>query len=525
MSLSGTGRLLGLYLRRDRLYLTVWFVALVSTVAASAFGTARLYPEQQQRVTAAEALNASGAVVALYGPIQDPNSLGELAMVKMTVLYSVLICLMVMFMIRRHTRAAEESGLSELILGAPVERNSPWVAALIESVAASVLVGGGATLASFSGGLPLQGSLLFGLAWAGTGIVFAAITLVACQIQPGSRAAAGVVAAAIGFFYALRAYGDVQHAWVRWLSPFAWNTQLQAWSHPRPWVLLLYLASGLVFVSIGGYLYGRRDLGSGLLTDRPGNSTGSTTLRSPMVMYLRLLRGSSISWTLGFLVAGFAFGAMVPGMTSLLKSPEIRQMMSQLGGEGALLQTMTSAILGVIAILAGCYAISVVTHVSDDEVSGRLQALLSAGGTRGQVYLSVWFIALFGSLFLMLLFATTFSIGGNLAGGRLSTSKLLVSALTYLPAIWITLAVALVAYAVRARLTALSWGFPILCLMLSIVPEMLGWPEQISRLSPYVATPKMPTEPLLGTPLIVMTALAIGLSTLGWLRFRSRDLY
>lgn len=524
MSLVGTRLLFGQYLRRDRLYLAIWFVVLISTVSASAFGTVRLYPEQQQRISAAEALNASGAAVAIYGPIQDPSSLGELAMVKMTVLYSVLICLMVMIMMRRHTRAAEESGLSELILGGPVARNSLWVAALLESVAAAVLLGVGASLASFSAGLPLQGSLLFGLGWAGTGIVFAAITLVACQIHPGSRAAAGWALFAIGFCYALRAYGDIQDSWVRWLSPFAWNTQLRAWSQPRAWVLLLYLGSALVFVVLGGYLFAKGDLGAGLLAERLGRSTGAPTLRSTFAIQLRLLRGSSLSWILAFLMAGLAFGSMMPGMTTLLRSPEVRQMMTRIGGEGALLETMASAIIAIIAILAGCFAVSVVTHVSDDEVTGRLQVLLASGGTRAQVYLCVWFIALFGSLVLMLLFAMAFSTADNLAGGQLATNKLLSSAFVYLPAIWITLSVALVAYAARARLTTLSWGFPILCLMLSIVPELLGWPEQVSRLSPFVATPKGPGEPLLGDQLFVMTALALALSVLGWFRFRNRDL-
>ena len=66
------------------------------------------------------AINASPGIVALYGPILDVTSTGELAMTKMTVLYAVLVSAMILFVVRRHTRGDEEAGRSEL--EAAVER-------------------------------------------------------------------------------------------------------------------------------------------------------------------------------------------------------------------------------------------------------------------------------------------------------------------------------------------------------------------------------------------------------------------
>ena len=53
---------------------------------------------------AAQAINASPGIVALYGPILDVHSIGELAMTKMTVLYAVFVAIMMLFVVRRHTR-------------------------------------------------------------------------------------------------------------------------------------------------------------------------------------------------------------------------------------------------------------------------------------------------------------------------------------------------------------------------------------------------------------------------------------
>ncbi len=72
----------------------VWLVVLLLVCYASAAATADLYPTDAERVAAAEAINASPAIVALYGPILDVHSLGELAMTKMTVTYALFVAIM-----------------------------------------------------------------------------------------------------------------------------------------------------------------------------------------------------------------------------------------------------------------------------------------------------------------------------------------------------------------------------------------------------------------------------------------------
>ena len=69
-------------------------VLVVVVVYASAAATESLYPTAAARVSAAEAINGSPAIVALYGPILDVTSEGELAMTKLTVLYAVFVALL-----------------------------------------------------------------------------------------------------------------------------------------------------------------------------------------------------------------------------------------------------------------------------------------------------------------------------------------------------------------------------------------------------------------------------------------------
>ena len=70
--------LLGLAWRRDRIMIAVWYAVLLLMVFASAASTATLYASDADRVSAADAINSSPGLVALYGPILDVHSLGEL---------------------------------------------------------------------------------------------------------------------------------------------------------------------------------------------------------------------------------------------------------------------------------------------------------------------------------------------------------------------------------------------------------------------------------------------------------------
>lgn len=114
-ALTGTGELGRLALRRDRVLLPVWIAVFVLVAASSATATVGLYPTVESRIQAAAGINNVPVLVALYGRIYDPTSLGALAMLKMSVFGAALVAILAMFTVIRHTRAEEETGRLELI--------------------------------------------------------------------------------------------------------------------------------------------------------------------------------------------------------------------------------------------------------------------------------------------------------------------------------------------------------------------------------------------------------------------------
>ncbi len=185
-------------------------------------------------------------------------------MTKMTVLYAVFVALMLLVVVRRHTRSEEETGQAELLGGTAIGRDAALAAAVSFGAIISVVVGLLAALAEHGGRA------------AGRRIP-AVRRLVGRdrprrhRCSPRSRASSRRAraparpspAAGIGVLFLLRAVGDTSVSWLSWLSPFGWSTQLRAWSEPRWWVLLLYVATFVGLVTAAQALRGARDLGLG----------------------------------------------------------------------------------------------------------------------------------------------------------------------------------------------------------------------------------------------------------------------
>ena len=154
---------------------------------------------------------ASPAQRALYGNVYN-DSLGAVGIWKAG-MFHLLIAVAVILTVIRHTRADEETGRTELLDSTAVGRYASLTAALLLSFGASMLTGliGFARTAHASTSPP-PGSLAFGLALAGSGLVFTAVAAVAAQLSPSARFARGAAFAVLAAAFTLRAVGDAGSA-------------------------------------------------------------------------------------------------------------------------------------------------------------------------------------------------------------------------------------------------------------------------------------------------------------------------
>jgi hypothetical protein len=163
-TLTGTWALVRFILRRDRVRLVVWIAGITLLVLSTAASVEGLYPTQADLDKAAQTANDNAALIALNAPSYALDTLGGQAVFNVGSFGYVVMALMGMFLVGRHTRADEEAGRTELLRATVLGRNAPVTAVLVVAAGAFAVLGGLITLSMLSQDLPTAGSVLYGVA-------------------------------------------------------------------------------------------------------------------------------------------------------------------------------------------------------------------------------------------------------------------------------------------------------------------------------------------------------------------------
>jgi ABC-2 type transport system permease protein len=525
--LVGTRALVRLALRRDRILLPVWITVFVATAASSGAAGVDLYPTVHSRVLAAVSLNGTQTLVALYGRIYDPTSIGGIAMIKMGGIGAVFVAVLAILLVIRHTRAEEEAGRLELVGSAVVGRFAPLTAALLVALGMNLALAALTAIGLIAAGLPVDGSFAFGLAWAGVGVAFAATAGVTAQLTRSARSATGIACAFLGFVYVLRAIGDTADQtgprWLTWLSPIGWGQQFRPYAGNRWWVLSVTVAFTIA-VGAGAYvLLARRDLGAGLVPDRPGPPTAAPRLRSPLALAWRLQRGGLLGWAVGFALLGLVFGNIASSIGKFA-SPEAADFITKLGGERGLVDAYMRVCLSVMAMAASAFGVQAAMRLRSEETGERAETVLATATGRISWALSYVAIAIFGATALI-------AVGGGGAGlahgaqvGDMGQATgVLGGALAQLPAAWVVTGVVVASFGLAPRFVAAGWVALVAFVLLGELGPLFGFNQWVMDLSPFTHVPKIPGTAWTASPLVALAAVAASLIIAGLIGFRRRD--
>jgi ABC-2 type transport system permease protein len=527
-ALTGTGSLVRLALRRDRLMVTAWIAIFVIMAAGSAGATVGLYSTVEERIQASAAINNTPSLVALYGLIYDPSSLGALAMIKLGGFGGALVGVLSVLLVIRHTRAEEEAGRLELVGSTVVGRHAPLAAALIVTVATDVVLGLLTGLGLVGSGLPASGSIAFGLAWASIGIAFAAVAAVAAQITSSARAAIAMSMAFLGVAYVLRAIGDTDDGgrltWLRWLSPIGWGQQVRAYQGDRWWAMVVPVVFLAAVVSVAFVLVARRDHGAGLVPARLGRAEAGRSLGSALGLAWRLQRGLLLGWLIAFALLGFVFGNIATNIGSFLESPAARDLMQKLGGVQGLTDAFMSTELGMMGIILSVYGVLVVLRLRSEESELRAEPVLGTAVGRISWAWSHIVIALLGTTAIILAGGLAAGVSYAAQTGHASDfGRVFVAALVRLPAAWVLVGIAAAVFGFAPRAAVVAWVALVAFLLIGEFGPLFELDQWVMNLSPYGHVPRLPGSELTAAPLIWLTLLAAGLLTAGLVGFRRRD--
>jgi ABC-2 type transport system permease protein len=525
---AGTAALLRLALRRDRVLIGVWLAVFVAMAAFSASATVDLYPTLASRLEAAETLNRSQSLVALYGRVYDPTSLGAIAMIKLGGFGAGFVALLSIMLVVRHTRRDEEAGRTELVGATAAGRRAPLTAALAEAALVNAALAALTAAGLTATGLPIDGSAAFGLAWGGVGLAFAAIAAVAAQVASTARGAKAVSLVVLAAVYVLRAVGDAADEtgprWLSWLSPIGWGQQFRPYAGNRFWVLAITLAFTATVVAVSLAIVARRDLGSGVLPDRPGPAQASPRLATPLALAWRLHRGSLAGWAVGFALVGSLMGSLASQVGGFLTSEDARDLFAKLGGEKAVSDMFLSVELAFAGIVAAAFGIHVVMRLHAEETEGRAEPVLATAVSRLRWAAGHLAVAAGGTMLLLAITGFAAGVAHGAATGDLGqTWRVLAGALAQAPAAWVVVGIAVAAFGLAPRYSALGWAALVAFVLLAEIGPLLELSSWVMDLSPFAHAPKLPGGTVESAPLVSLVAVAVALAAAGLAGLRHRD--
>lgn len=525
--LAGTGALIRLILRRDRIVLPIWvvLVALVPIGIAASF--AKLYPSAQALQEYADASMRTVATVGVLGFVYSPT-IGGLTAWRSGLQSAFLIAPVSILFVIRHTRTEEESGRRELLGAAVVGRCAALAAALAVVLAANLVIAAILAGGLIGLGLPAAGSSALGLSAASAGWVFAALAGLLAQLTESPGAARGVSLALFALAWFVRAVGDLGAAaglaWLSWLSPLGWMRLTRAFAGERWWLFGLVLGLAALLAAAAARVAARRDLGAGLLPQRSGPADAAPSLRSPLALAWRLHRGALLAWVAGGVVFGLLLGAVAQSISKFVDAPQMQAWALRMGAHGAG-DAFLFLIMYILGQVVSVYAITATLRMRSEETSGGADPILSAPVGRLRWAGSHLFFAALGPTLMLAALGLTIGLGYGLSAGDLAGElpRLLGRTLVTLPAVWVMAGLAMALYGLLPRLAApATWGALAVFLLLELGWELQQLGQSIFNISPFAHVHW--ANPVSAASLIGLTAVAAGLAAAGLAGLRRRDI-
>ncbi|MGW8566723.1 ABC transporter permease [Isoptericola sp. NPDC055881] len=527
-TLTGTWSQVRFILRRDRVRLLVWSLAIPALYLASLaeYTTLADDPEGMQ---ARAALVQTPAMVSMTGPGYgtDDYTVGA-AVSNELVLWMVLaLAVMSIMQVVRHTRAEEESSRAELVRAAAVGRHAAVVAALVVVLVVNLVVAALSSAVLIGSGLEVVDSVAVSLGVAMSAMTFGAIALVAAQVTEHSRGATGLSMAALGAAFTLRTIGDMQQthgSWVSWLSPIAWAQQMRAYVDLRWWPAALGAVVIVLLLVVASALASRRDFGAGLVPDRPGRADAHPSLRGPAVL-VWVQQRMALLWTaLGLAFMWFATGTIVDQISSMTASLADNPVYASVLGTGEVTKAFVGIIVLYAALGAAAYGIVAALRAKSEEEAGRAEYVLATPVSRSRWLGASLGVTSVGTVVVLVTGVLALAAGAAVAGAQDVTSGEITEAgLLYLPALAVFVGFAAALFAWAPKASSLVWLLLEYTILVSLFADLFHLPEWARKISPFWWVPNPLTGDVDAVHVAGLCAVALVLFLLAFAGFRRRD--
>ncbi|OLO26780.1 hypothetical protein BTR23_22105 [Alkalihalophilus pseudofirmus] len=533
---TGTGTLTSLAFKRDRLKLFVW-LAVITTLVTSVGIAMKDLMRTQEEVMKQIVVRAESPAIRLFDIPAAGISVESAMLMRSSILIGIIIVLVSMQTVIRHTRQNEETGRTEMISSTAVGKYASLTSGLIVTVIFNILVGIMIAAAMLFNNFQMEGALLTGFVFAGIGIAFAGITSIAVQLSQTSSGAAGMVTITFAVVFLISSIGNVlgefnrntfavESHWLVWLSPWGWLGQVYAFHDNNWWILLLFCFLFVATVFMAFYLITKRDVGMGLFPAKKGPAFASKMLLSPIGLMWRLQRRLILSWVIAMFIFGMVIGGIGNEIRDMVSGLNSNQLLEMFGGNPNVVSSILASFVAFLASFVAVYFVLALLRLRHDEVDGYMEGVLATAVSRVQLLMSQVICVSVGLGAILFFLALGASITAKVSTGDPMFLTMMEVTFYQAPAILTIGAFSILMIGILPKgAIAVSLAAVIFSLISGpMFGTMLGLPEVVQNISPFSYTTLDESGNIDWIPALGLVAIAIIFTTAGIISYCRRNL-
>jgi ABC-2 type transport system permease protein len=292
-------------------------------------------------------------------------------------------------------------------------------------------------------------------------------------------------------------------------------------------VVAVYLAAVCGLMGLALFLRSRRDMGAALLTPDSEPHSRLFLLQSPIRFAWRLTWGVLLAWALGLAAYSFFMGSLIKAMGDVLADDPAYDMYLEMLGltRDDLTKGMMAFMAVVLGLVVSLYAAWRIGAVRGEEDSERAEHLLTRPLARGRWLGGHLLLALASVITLVLVSGIATWMGAAITDAGVGLGDAIAASANLLPVILLFGGLAVAMFGVVPRLTVgVPVGAVVVTYVLQIVGQGLHFPGWVIGLSPFYHLALVPVDDFALTQGLVMIALALVATAVGWVAFNRRDL-
>ena len=218
-----------------------------------------------------------------------------------------------------------------------------------------------------------------------------------------------------------------------------------------------------------------------------------------------------------------AYGSVAQDVADLVGDNDtLEELIAQAGG--SLVDSFFATSLLILALITGGFAVAATMRLRSEETAGRAEPLLATALPRTRWALSHLLVALAGSALIALVAGLGMGLTDAVTSGSFAdVPSLIVGSLAFAPALWVLVGVAFALFGILPRAMVAAWGALGAYFVIGMFGVLFKLPSWVIDLSPFQHVPAIPAQDFSAQPLIILTAIAAGLVSIGMIGFRRRD--